>query len=107
MRSSDENGGSKLLYNWSKNKTVIQLHLDLAVLGVGFTMDGVIAELGSGFLHLVGAEYAGAIGADCEATIHFEEESLEVKSENTLRILLKNGETIFLFLSTKKKLIPE
>lgn len=105
MRSSDENGGSRLLDSWKQNNGVIQLHLDLANLGAGLTMNGTIVGLGSGFLHLVGPAHTGAIGSDCEATIHFEEESLEVESENTLRILLKIGQIVS--LSLDKKLLPE
>ncbi len=105
MHSSDESGGSKILNNWRANVTVIQLHLALADLGVDFTMNGTISELGSGSLHLVGAGHVGGIGADCEAIIDFEEESLEVPSENTAQIPLKNENTVS--LSATRKPIPE
>jgi hypothetical protein len=105
MSSSDESEGLKLLLKWKRTVELIQLHLALADRGVTFTMNGSIAPSGIGCLHLIGPGHPGAIGADCEAIIDFEEESLKASSENTLEIRLKNGDTIF--LSESRKPMPE
>src|ERR1035437_9867554 len=96
MRPSTESGGFKLLLRWQRNSKLIQLHLNRADCDVEFNLNGIIAELDSGSLHL--------LGAGCEAFIDFERDSFKVLSENVLKILLKNGVTVL--LSEEMRPIP-
>ena len=97
MRSSAESEGFKLLLRWRRNSKLIQLHLNRADCDVEFNLNGIIAELASDSLHL--------LGDGCEAFIDFEEDSLKALSRNALKILLKNGLTVL--LSEERRPIPE
>jgi hypothetical protein len=96
MRSSTESGGFKLLLRWQRNSKLIQLHLDRTECDAEFNLNGIISELDSGSLHL--------LGGGCEAFVDFERDSLKVFSKNALTILLKNGLTIL--LSEEMRPIP-
>jgi hypothetical protein len=64
---------------------------------VEFNLNGIIAELASGSLHL--------LGDGCEAFIDFEEDSVKVSSKSAVTILLKNAVTVL--LSEEMRPIPE
>jgi hypothetical protein len=63
---------------------------------VEFNLNGIIVELASDSLHL--------LGSGCEAFIDFEAASVKVLSRDALNIPLKNGQTVM--LSEEKRPIP-
>jgi hypothetical protein len=100
--SSLENGGLTLLFNWKRDCTLIQVQFGRVGGTFGVRMNGTIVELLTGSLHFVG------VNCNCEAHIEFEDASIETSLRDdlkTLKMLLKNGDTLSLSEDTKP--IPE